>query len=202
MVPLNIFLSHFITDFAFSNVYSEKFLNKKTYYLHLIWAAVVFLSFNFELLNSKSFYVLILSFIIHILFDLIRIKKNTTPLFEFIGLIIFFILNYIFKSHLEGSFLTNNFQLYILGLMITTSFLTYIFRIFEIYPREKKDTAGTTERLVIFIFILSQNFLFAIISGIIGIIYKYLFEKFRKKEIILSPILGLIISYIWLIIMK
>ena len=85
--------------------------------------------------------------------------------------------------------------------MITTSFGSYLFRTVGIYPRGKKDTTGTTERMVTFIFILSGNYLLGLLSAALGAGYKVIFEKRKDKEVLISPIYGVVLSFIWLFIM-
>jgi phosphoglycerol transferase MdoB-like AlkP superfamily enzyme len=80
--------------------------------------------------------------------------------------------------------------------------VTYLFRFFKVLPLEKKDTTGMTERMVLFIFLVNQMYLYAIITVIVGITYKYIFEKFRNKEIFFSPIIGFIFSLLWLLLLN
>ena len=203
MFPITLFLSHFVSDFAFSNVYSKKFLDRTNYYKHLIWLILVFLAFNFDMLKGWGLLIVPLSIILHIGFDLFRINsKQTKFLHELLFLAIFLFLSYIFKPFFQNSYLTTIFQLYIVGMVTTTSFGSYLFRTFNILGKEEKDTIGGSERLAIYIFALSQNYLWVLIAVAAGIAYKFLFVKKRNyKEMIFSPIYGVVVSYLWYLLM-
>ncbi|BBE31098.1 hypothetical protein OSSY52_12390 [Tepiditoga spiralis] len=200
MFQINLFLSHLISDFAFSDVYSKDFLDKKNYYKHMIWAAVVFFIFNFDTNNLGKLFA-VLAFLIHVALDFFRIKKGSTLLFETISSLSFLILSIPMNNYYLDSYISNPFQIYILGLLITTSIGSYIFRTFNILPKGKKDTTGTSERLAVFIFIMAHQYILALIAIIAGIIYKMLFEKRKDKEIIYSIIYGTALSFIWMLIM-
>lgn len=202
MFAINLLLAHLVSDFAFTNVFSEKFNKKDSFLYHIIWVIVAFLAFNFDVLNSfLSVSILVLSIILHIIWDYFRMKKGSSPIKELGISLVFLVIGYFSNSLYENSFLSFTFQYYLLGLILVTGIVTYLFRYYKIFPLENKDTTGMTERMVLFIFLVNQMYLFAIITVVIGIIYKYIFEKFRKKEIYLSPIIGFIFSIIWLFLL-
>lgn len=204
MFPINIFLSHFVSDYAFTNVYSEKFLDKSDYYKHIIWFLLVFLAFNFDMLNGWAALVVTGSLLLHAGIDIYRIKKQKANFYmELIFLGIFFLISYIFRNLFLNSFLSNVFQLYIVGMVVATSFGSFLFRTFNVLKKEEKDTIGASERLAMFIFILAQQYLWVLIAIGAGIAYKLLFVKEKNfKEMIFSPTYAIIISLLWLILMR
>lgn len=203
MFAINLLLAHLVSDFAFTNVFSEKLKQKENILYHIIWVVLVFLAFTFDNLNSfVSITVIAIGILFHIAWDLYREKINSTPLKEFIVIFIFIAMSFFTKNIFENSYLSLIFQYYLLGLILVTGLVTYIFRYTNIFPLEKKDTTGMTERMVLYIFLVNQMYLYSIIVAIIGISYKYFFEKFRKTEIFISPIVGFIFSILWLFLLK
>jgi len=200
MFQINLLLSHLISDFAFSDVYSKDFLDKKNYYKHMIWAAVVFFIFNFDTTTFGKVFA-VLAFLIHVGLDLFRIKKGSTIRFEITSSLLFLVLSLPMNTYYLDSYISNPFQIYILGLLITTSIGSYIFRTFDILPKGKKDTTGTSERLAVFIFIMAHQYLLALVAIITGILYKIMFEKRKDKEVIYSVVYGIVLSFIWMLIM-
>jgi len=102
---------------------------------------------------------------------------------------------------MKESYISWEFQLYLCGMMISTSFGSYLFRTFGLIDREKKDTTGATERLVIFIFMLAHQYLWVFLSALIAVGYKLIIEKRKDKELLLSPVYGILTSLIWMFIM-
>lgn len=204
MFSMTLFLSHFVSDFAFTNVYSDKFLEKSSYYKHLIWVLLVFLAFNFDMLTGWMLLIVSLSILLHIGIDLLRIKnQNTNIYFEIIFLGAFLIWSYLFRSFFQDSFLSNVFQFYIVGMIVTTSFGSFLFRTFNLFEKEKKDTIGASERLAIFIFMMAQNYLWSIIAVGAGLAYKLIFVKEKNiKELILSPTYAILVSLFWYLLMQ
>ncbi|MGM0640610.1 MAG: hypothetical protein ACQESN_04195 [Thermotogota bacterium] len=202
MFSITLLLSHLIGDFAFTNVFSEKFHKKDNTIYHTIWIILVFLGFNFDFLKSMTtIFIIIFSILLHVFWDFYRKKKESNPLNEFGISLLFLIVSFFSRNYFINSFLSITFQYYLLGLILVTGIATYLFRYFKIFPLEQKDTTGMTERMVIFIFIVNQMYLYALITAIVGIVYKYLFENFRKKEIFLSPIIGITFSILWLLLL-
>ncbi|TGG85866.1 hypothetical protein [Geotoga petraea] len=203
MFAINLLLAHLVSDFAFTNIFSEKLTKKDNTLYHIIWVIIAFLAFTFDSLGSMtSILIISLSIIFHVVWDLYRIKVNSTPLKEFSVILIFFVISFFTKGIFENSYLSLIFQYYLLGLVLVTGLVTYLFRFFKVLPLEKKDTTGMTERMVLFIFLVNQMYLYAIITVIVGITYKYIFEKFRNKEIFFSPIIGFIFSLLWLLLLN
>jgi len=203
MFNITLLLSHLIGDFAFTNVFSEKTNQKRNTIYHTIWIILVYFGFNFDFLNSiKTISIIIFSILLHIFWDFYRKKRGSTPLNELGISLLFLIISFISRNIFIDSYLSIKFQYYLLGLILVTGIATYLFRYFKIFPLEQKDTTGMTERMVLFIFIVNQMYLYAIITVIVGVTYKYLFEKFRKKEIFLSPIIGFIFPLLWFLLLK
>jgi hypothetical protein len=201
MFSLNLFLGHFIGEHAFSNVYSEAFTNKKGYYKHLIWIVLLFLALTFDSLLSSGAVFIVAALLMHVGVDLLRMKKKSSPLLEFTSLIAFLLISFASTSFLKESYISWEFQLYLCGMMISTSFGSYLFRTFGLIDREKKDTTGATERLVIFIFMLAHQYLWVFLSALIAVGYKLIIEKRKDKELLLSPVYGILTSLIWMFIM-
>jgi hypothetical protein len=203
MFAINLLLAHLVSDFAFTNVFSEKLNKKDNTLYHIIWVVIAFLAFTFDSLGSlTSILIISLSIIFHIVWDLYRKKIESTPIKELSVILIFIVISFFTKGIFENSYLSIIFQYYLLGLLLVTGLVTYIFRYFKVLPLEKKDTTGMTERMVLFIFLVNQMYLYAIITVVVGIAYKYIFEKFRNKEIILSPIIGFIFPLLWLLLLN
>ncbi|HOO74692.1 MAG TPA: hypothetical protein PLS66_05325 [Tepiditoga sp.] len=199
MFALNLFLSHFISDYAFSNVYSEKFLSRENYYKHLIWVVLVFLGISYDFVLSGTFILILLGIGLHVLSDFYRMKKGSTFISETVVMAVFFIISLLSKNLFSGSYITGYFQFYLVGMILATSFLSYIFRLLNIIPRERKDTTGATERLVIYIFatVSPLKIQLTLIAVALGFAYKFFIEKNRSKELFLSPVLGIAISFLW-----
>lgn len=202
MFAINLLLAHLVSDFAFTNVFSEKLDKKDNTLYHIIWVVIAFLAFTFDSLSSLASIVIIsLSIIFHIVWDLYRKKIESTPVKEISVMLIFIVISFFAKGIFENSYLSIIFQYYLLGLLLVTGLVTYLFRYLKILPLEKKDTTGMTERMVLFIFLVNQMYLYAVITVIVGVTYKYIFEKFRNKEIIFSPIIGFIFPLLWLLLL-
>lgn len=200
---LNIFLSHIISDFAFTNVYTEPFDSTKKYYKHLLWILAIFFLFNFEMMRTiPGLIVLFSSIFAHVYFDFYRIKNKSNVKFEVLVFLPFIFLSLISYFIMNDSYMSLTFQFYLLGILMTTSIGSYLFRTINILEKTKKDTTGGTERLVIFIFLMAGQYIWVLISALIGILYKYIIEKNKTKEIFFSPIYGIIISIIWLFLIN
>lgn len=199
MFPLTVFISHSVSDFAFTNVYSPKFFDINNYYKHLIWVVLVFLAFNFDMLKGWGLLIVLFSIVIHILIDIFRINRQRTDLvFEVSSLVVFLFISYLFRSFFKSSFISEVFQFYIVGMVVSTSFGSYLFRTFNVLERQQKDTVGASERLAIYIFALANNYLWVVIAIAAGLAYKLIFDKKKNiKELFFSPIYGLISSILW-----
>jgi len=203
MFPLTIFISHFVSDFAFTNVYSPKFLDKKNYYKHLIWVVLVFLAFNFDMLKGWGILIVFFSLFIHVIIDLLRIKRKGTNLFfELVWIVVFLFLSYFFRSFFQNSFISEVFQFYIVGMVVATSFGSFLFRTFGVLEKHQRDTIGASERLAMYIFALADNYLWVIIAIAAGLAYKLIFVKKKNiKELFLPPIYGILSSILWYYLM-
>ncbi|KLO23360.1 MULTISPECIES: hypothetical protein [unclassified Marinitoga] len=202
MIPLHGFLSHFVADHAFSNVYSEKLKSKNNLTTHIAWSIISILAFTFDSLKNPfgiiAFLVLITY---HIFIDIYRIK-GTNLKREILYLIGALIINLIFYKVYMNSYISNEFIYYLIGMMVATSFGSFIERTYNIIDKQIKDTAGASERLAIYIFLSKFKIEWVLISIFAGLLYRFFIVKQKSKEWIFSPVYGVIISSIWLLIMK
>ena len=155
--------------------------------------------FNFDMLKGWGLLIVLFSIVIHILIDIFRINRQRTDLvFEVSSLVVFLFISYLFRSFFKSSFISEVFQFYIVGMVVSTSFGSYLFRTFNVLERQQKDTVGASERLAIYIFALANNYLWVVIAIAAGLAYKLIFDKKKNiKELFFSPIYGLISSILW-----
>ncbi|SHE57824.1 hypothetical protein SAMN02745164_00730 [Marinitoga hydrogenitolerans DSM 16785] len=202
MIPLHGFLSHFVADHAFSNVYSEKLKSKNNLTTHIVWSIISILAFTFDSLKNPfgiiAFLVLITY---HIFIDIYRIK-GTTFKKELMYLAIALIINIIFYKAYSVSYISNEFIYYLIGMMLATSFGSFIERTFNIIDSQIKDTAGASERLAIYIFLSKFKIEWVLVAILSGLIYRFFIVKEKSKEWVFSPIYGIVVSSIWILIMK
>ncbi|GAB6189663.1 hypothetical protein JCM30566_14040 [Marinitoga arctica] len=202
MISLHGFLSHFVADHAFSNVYSDKLKIKNNLITHIVWSIVAILAFTFDSLKTP---LGIIAFLIlvsyHIFIDIYR-TKGTTFKRELLYLFGALVINLIFFNVYSNSYISNEFIYYLIGMMLATSFGSFIERTFNIIDPQIKDTAGASERLAIYIFLSKFKIEWVLVAILAGLIYRFFVVKEKSKEWLFSPIYGVIISSIWMLIMK
>jgi hypothetical protein len=88
-----------------------------------------------------------------------------------------------------------------MGMLMVTVGVTYFLR-GTILSEEATDSIGIAERMSIFIFILANHWTWAIISVVAGLAFRAVFSKDSKKEWIISPVVGIVISFLWQLLMR
>lgn len=202
MIPLHGFLSSFIADHAFSNVYSEKLKVRNNLITHIIWSILAILAFTFDTLKTPLGIIAFLVLVsYHVFIDIYR-TKGTTFKKELLYLSIALVINLIFFKAYTNTYISTEFIYYLLGMMFATSFGSFIERTFNIIDPQIKDTAGASERLAIYIFLSKFKIEWVLVSILAGLIYRFFIVKEKSKEWLFSPLYGVIVSSIWIIIMK
>lgn len=199
---VHLFLAHFVADHGFTD--NTKIRTYKGYKLfeHIIWSIFALLVFTFDTLLKSQRGIIVLSTmaIIHVFGDILRTKITDLKkmhIFELSELVIAFILNLLVADLFVYSYISKEFALYLLGMSVVSMAVTYIFRNFYPGDLNYNDLDGISERLAFFVFFLAKNYLFALISLVLGFLYKL--WKRRKFEYtwIVSPVLGIVITIIW-----
>ncbi|WGS65898.1 hypothetical protein [Marinitoga aeolica] len=202
MIPLHGFLSHFVADHAFSNVYSDKLKVRNNLITHIVWSVLAILAFTFDSLKTP---LGIIAFLVlasyHVFIDIYR-TKGTTFKKELLYLAIALIINLVFYKAYTNSYISNEFIYYIIGMMFATSFGSFIERTYNIIDQQIKDTAGASERLAIYIFISKFKIEWVLVTILAGLLYRFFIVKEKSKEWVFSPLYGIIVSSIWILIMK
>ncbi|MBM7559736.1 hypothetical protein [Marinitoga litoralis] len=200
MIPLHSFLGHFVADHAFSNVYSDKLRNNLI--THIVWSIIAILAFTFDSLKTPLGIIAFFAIVAyHVVIDIYR-TKGTTFKKELLYLAIALIINLIFYKVYTNSYISTEFIYYIIGMMLATSFGSFIERTFNIIDPQLKDTAGASERLAIYIFISKFKIEWVLVAIFAGLIYRFFVVKEKSKEWVFSPVYGAIVSTIWILLMK
>ncbi|KAF2955594.1 hypothetical protein [Marinitoga sp. 38H-ov] len=203
MIPLHSFLGHFVADHAFSNVYSDKLKIRNNLITHIVWSIIAILAFTFDSLKTPLGIIAFLVLVsYHVFIDIYR-TKGTTFKKELLYLSIALIINIVFYKAYNNSYISTEFIYYIIGMMLATSFGSFIERTFNIIDPQLKDTAGASERLAIYIFISKFKIEWALVAIFAGLIYRFfVVVKEESKEWVFSPVYGAIVSTIWILLMK
>ncbi len=209
MYNLHLFLGHVVADHAFTNNAKIRKYRGLNLLGHMVWSGFAILAFTFDvLLKSALGITVLLTFTgIHILGDYLRTLfyrkglKNQINYLELSMLIIAFVFNWMVSKSFDVSYLSSEFVFYLLGMSVVSVGVTYFFRNF--YPKEEElpDVDGISERLAIFVFFLANEPLLVLAS--IGLGFLYRLWRYRKPSFIwyVSPISGLLISFVWYIVM-
>lgn len=204
MLPLNILLGHVVADHAFTNNAKIRTYSGSKLVGHIAWSVLAILAFTFDtLLKSTIGIAIILIFsLVHAVLDVLRVKwyrknKRIVDIIELTGIAVALVVNLIFAPLLRNSYLSPEFVLYLMGMSVVSVAITYIFR--NYYPADEflPDVDGISERLAIFVFILASKPLLAIASIGIGLLYRLLFVKKVNHTWWISPVSGVILSFIW-----
>ncbi|MGB9789770.1 MAG: hypothetical protein ACPLTP_03955 [Thermotoga caldifontis] len=203
MLPLHLFLGHVVADHAFTNNAKIRTYRGSKLLGHIIWSLFAILAFTFDtFLRSRLGTVLLIAFFtVHALLDIVRVKVypkgNLLNLVELVGLASALVFNIVGVRLLKGSYLSNEFVLYLLGMSVVSTGVTYFFRNF--YPKDEfmSDIEGISERLAVFIFLLASKPLFVFLSLLIALFYRLIFVKRFDHTWWISPVSGLLISFAW-----
>lgn len=201
-MPLQLLVAYLVSDHAFVNNSKLNSVPVRKMYVHFIWLVLFYLAFTFDrlLVDVSGIAILSAGILFNIGIEFLR-KRIPNYLLE-IGAISFYIVLSVFVSkRFETSFITPEFSWYLLGMLLVTVGATYFLR-GRIIKTENADSIGISERLVIYIFTFSGHFEWVIISIIAAVIFRLVFSKENKLEWIISPVVGIVISLVWLFIMK
>ncbi|OAA30411.1 hypothetical protein AT15_10240 [Kosmotoga arenicorallina S304] len=201
-MPLHFLVSYLVADHAFVNSYKLKDLEKLNYWKHFIWAALVFLAFTFDSLLTTSLGILLFAAAVAGELGVLYLRKVLADDFvEVIAFGYFLLLSFLSRDLFENSYVTTQFCWYLLGMLLATVGVTYFFRK-GVVSRVEKDSVGISERLALYIFTFAGLFEWLAIVVLAGILYRLFFSKTGKIEWLLSPILGIGFSLLWLFIMR
>ena len=202
-MTLHFLLGYLVSDHAFVNNYKLDKMDKNKMLIHFIWVFLFYLAFTFDVIFKSGlgviFFVLAIGF--NIAIDLLR-KRYKNPILEISALAFYIVLSLVSSSMFVVSFISPEFSWYLVGMILATVGVTYFVRRFKIIDPSKSDSVGISERLALFIFVFAQKIEFVIIAVVAGFLYRLIFSRDNKKEWIISPVAGLVISYIWFFIMR
>jgi hypothetical protein len=207
MVP-NLFLLIYTTsDYGFSNnslVYRQ---NKSEIQKAVLWTILIGLALSFNLLVFQTGMIAILTYII-ITAGLTFLKPRSDKLswylgMEFLNLGVALLFTFIFSAFIaEHNYIEPPFINYLFGLVLSSVVLADIFRRSNLIDIKSNDADGNFERILIFIFIMAlQWWYLAIVLGGMLIYRLIRYRKFDKTWII-SPLAGVILSFLWLLLMN
>ncbi|CCU83822.1 conserved membrane hypothetical protein [Mesotoga infera] len=201
-MPLHLLVAYYVVDHAFVNNKKLAKMDDKKFWLHFVWVVLVFLAFTFDvfLSNPLGILILILSIGLTVTLDMGR-KRLSNELIEIIAFFLLLFLTLLGRSFLIESFVTVEFSWYLMGMLLTTVGVTYFLR-GRIIKEEATDSIGIAERMSIFIFILANQWTWVIISVAAGFAFRAAFSKEKKTEWIISPVAGVLISYLWQLLMR
>jgi hypothetical protein len=197
------------------NNYKLDKMKKNRMMLHFVWVFLSYLAFTFDVVFKSGLGVLlfILAVGFNIAIDLLR-KRYKNPVLEISALAFYIVLSLVSTSMFLTSFISPEFSWYLVGMILATVGVTYFIRRFKIIDPVKSDSVGISERLALFIFVFAQKIEFVIITVVVALLYRLIFSLIfsrknkkewvadNKKEWVISPVTGLIVSYVWFFIMR
>ncbi|MDN5324294.1 MAG: hypothetical protein PWP02_4 [Thermosipho sp. (in: thermotogales)] len=197
---LHLFLGHYVADHGFTNNSKIRHLKGWKIIEHMIWSIFAILAFTFDTLLYELPVILFSFIAIHLVLDYLRIKvskKFHYHLIELSGILVALIFNYFVADYFKTSYLSKEFVLYILGMALVTTLLSYIFRNFYPGIEDFEDLEGISERLAFFVFFLANKPVFAFISLALGFLYRI--WKIRKFDHVwwISPLYAVIFTILW-----
>ncbi|MBN2218649.1 MAG: hypothetical protein JW697_00050 [Kosmotogaceae bacterium] len=201
-MPLHLLVAYYVVDHAFVNNKKLAKMDDKKFWMHFIWVVLIFLAFTFDvfLSNPLGILILILSIGLTVTLDMGR-KRLSNELIEIIAFFLLLFFTLLGRRFLIDSFVTVEFSWYLMGMLLTTVGVTYFLR-GRVVKEEATDSIGIAERMSIFIFILANQWIWVIISVAAGLAFRALFSKEKKIEWIISPIAGVLISFLWQLLMR
>ena len=205
MVNMHLILGHVVADHSFTNNYKIRNYRGTKLLGHVVWSIFAILAFTFDtLLNNTLGIVVLGSFIaFHIWGDYKRSSLNSSGKKRMINILELALLagaivsNWIVYDEFYHSFLTSEFVYYLMGMSVVSTGVTYIFRNFYPGIEDMSDIEGISERLAFFVFLLAGKDGFAYLSIAFGFLYRLIRIRKYNATWWMSPVLGLIISYIW-----
>ncbi|ACJ74855.1 membrane protein, putative [Thermosipho africanus TCF52B] len=200
---IHLFLGHYVADHGFTHNSKLRHLKGWKLIEHLIWSVFAILAFTFDTLLKDAPVILFTFIAIHLVLDFLRTKvkkESFYHLIEISGIILALIFNYSVYKYFYTSYLSREFVLYLLGMALVTTALSYFFRNF--YPKDEmfEDLEGISERLAFFVFFLANKPFFAFLSLLLGFMYRL--WKVKKFDHVwwISPAFAVVFSMIWKVI--
>lgn len=197
---LHLFLGHYVADHGFTNNSKIRHLKGWKIFEHMIWSVFAILAFTFDTLLNKAPVILFSFIAIHLFFDYLRTKvskKLYYHLIEIAGIFIALIFNYFVADYFFTSYLSREFVLYLLGMALVTTALSYVFRNFYPGIENFEDLEGISERLAFFVFFLANKPIFAFISLGLGFLYRFWKVKKFDHTWWISPLFAIIFTLLW-----
>ncbi|SHH32074.1 hypothetical protein [Thermosipho atlanticus] len=197
---LHLFLGHYVADHGFTNNSKIRHLKGWKIVEHMIWSVFAILAFTFDTLLFNVPIVLFSFISIHLLLDYLRIKVNKKLYYHFIeltGILVALIFNFSVVNYFSTSYLSKEFVMYLLGMALVTTALSYFFRNFYPAIENFEDLEGISERLAFFVFFLANKPSFAFISLLLGFLYRL--WKVKKFDHVwwISPLFAILFSFLW-----
>ncbi len=201
-MPVHFLSAYLIANHAFVNNTKLKTYDERKLIRHFIWVALVFLALTFDVLLASAGGIAILGLAVVLNFGL-RFLDRKIPNFlvELLAVIVFISLSAITYAYFASSYITPVFSWYLCGMLVVTVGVTYFLRR-TIISKLSADSIGITERLVIFIFLSAGRYEWVAISVLGGLLYRLIFSKSPKTEWIVSPAAGVLVSMLWLVMMR
>lgn len=201
-MPLQLLVAYLVSEHAFVNNSKLDKMPARRMYVHFIWIALFYLAFTFDrlLVDASGIAVLAAGILFNIGIEFMR-RKIPNYLLEIGALLFYVILSVVVAGRFEASFITPEFSWYLLGMLLITVGVTYFLR-GRIIKTENADSIGISERLVIYIFTFSGHFEWVVISIVAALLFRLFFSKDNKLEWVISPVMGIVVSLVWLFIMK
>ena len=214
-MTLHFLLGYLVSDHTFVNNYKLDKMKKNRMLLHFVWVFIFYLFFTFDVVfkSGLGIFLFVLAIGFNIAIDLLR-KRYKNPILEISALAFYIVLSLVSTSMFLTSFISPEFSWYLIGMILATVGVTYFIRRFKIIDPVKSDSVGISERLALFIFVFAQKIEFVIITVVVALLYRLIFSSIfsgkgkkewvadNKKEWAISPVAGLIVSYMWFFIMR
>ncbi len=207
MIP-NLFLLIYTTsDYGFSNnslVYRQ---NKPEIQRAVFWIILIGLGLSFNLLAFQTGLIAILSYIV-ITVGLTFLKPRSDKLswyleMEFANLGVALLFTFVFSTFIsQNNYIEPPFINYLLGLVVSSVVLADIFRRSNLISVESKDADGNFERILIFIFVMALQWWYLGITLVGMFIYRLIRYRKLDKTWIISPLAGVGLSFLWLLLMN
>nr|WP_143610951.1 hypothetical protein [Thermosipho melanesiensis] len=197
---LHLFLGHYVADHGFTHNSKLRHLKGWDFVQHIIWSVFAILAFTFDTLLYTVPVVLFAFIAIHLFLDYLRIKVKKQlhyHLVELSGIVTALVFNIFVSTYFKTSYLSKEFVLYILGMALVTTALSYFFRNFYPAIEMYEDLEGISERLAFFIFYLANKPLLAFLALIFGFLFRL--WKVKKFDHVwwISPTFAIVFSIFW-----
>lgn len=206
MVP-NLFLLIYTTsEYGFSNnslVYRQ---NKSEIQKAILWIILIGLALSFNLLVFPIGIMAILTYVV-LTAILVFAKRRSNKVswyveMELLNLAIALIFTFIFGEFVaEHNYIEAPFVNYLLGLVVSSVVIADIFRRMNLIEIKSNDSDGNFERVLIFIFVMALQWWYLAITLAGMLIYRFIRYKKFDKTWIMSPLVGVGISFLWLALM-